>query len=86
MTNYDKTYNNSCLFGARILMRTLDISSYRTYTAYFVTYVTIRGTMNYVHIKSSCFSLFLLFANLCVCFNTKIHKKIHHMIILWGFP
>ena len=81
-----KTYDNSDLFRARILMRTLDISSYRTSTAYFVTYVTIRGTMNYVHEKSSCFSLFFLFPSLCVCFNTKIHKKIYQMFVLWRFP
>ena len=43
--------------------------------AYFVTYVTICGTMNYVHRKTSVL-IFFLFANLCVCFNTKLHKNI----------
>ena len=50
-----KTYNKSDLFGDRILMRTLDISFFRTSTAYFVTYVTIRGTMNYFHEKKQLF-------------------------------
>ena len=45
------------------------VCSYGTSTAYFVTYVTIRGTMNYVHRN------IFIFANLCVCFNTKLHKK-----------
>ena len=38
--------------------------------------------------KSICFSNFFLFANLCVCFNTKLHKNIPNvdfMVILMKF-
>ena len=38
-----------CLFALEIRVT---VCSYGTSTAYFVTYVTIRGTMNYVHRKA----------------------------------
>ena len=40
-----------CLFALEI--RCI-VCSYGTSTAYFVSYVTIRGTMNYVHKKHLC--------------------------------
>ena len=50
-------------------------------TAYFVTYVTICCTMNNVH-KKQLFSLFFLFANFCVCFNTELHKNIQNVYFM----
>ena len=50
-----------CLFALEIRCT---VCSYGTSTAYFVTYVTIRGTMNYVHRKASVlahFSYLLIF-------------------------
>ena len=32
--------------------------------------------MNYVHRKASVLAYFFIFANFCVCFNTKLHKNI----------
>ena len=49
-----------CLFALEIRCT---VCSYGTSTAYFVTYVTIRGTMNYAHIKAYVlvfFSYFLI--------------------------
>ena len=51
------------------------VCSYGTSTVYFVTYVTIRGTMNYVNRKASVLAYFP-FCNFRVCFNTKLHKNI----------
>ena len=74
-----------CLFALEIRCT---VCSYGTSTAYFVTYVTIRGTMNYAYIKAYVLVIFSLFANLCVCFNTKLHKNIPNvdfMVILMKF-
>ena len=50
-----------CLFALEI-QRT--VCSYGTSTAYFVTYVTIRGTVNYAHIKSY---VLVFFSYLLIC-------------------
>ena len=50
-----------CLFALEIRCT---VCSYGTSTAYFVTYATIRGTMNYAHIKAFFlvfFSYFLIY-------------------------
>ena len=50
--------------------------SYGTSTANFVTYVTIRGTTNYVHSKASVFCIFFLFANFRVFLTQNFIKNI----------
>ena len=73
-----------CLFALEIRCT---VCSYGTSTAY-VTYVTISGTMNYANINAYVLVFFFLFANMCVCFNTKLHKNIPNvdfMVILMKF-
>ena len=55
--------------------------SYGTSTANFVTYVTIRGTMNYAHIKASVFAYFS-YLLIFVFVVTQNFIKIYQMLIL----
>ena len=73
-----------CLFALEIRCT---VCSYGTSNAYFVTYVTICGTMNYAHIKA-CFSIFFLFL-ICVFALTlnfiKNIPNVDFMVILMKF-
>ena len=64
------------------------VCSYGTSTAYFVTYVTICGTMNYAHIKAYVLVIFFLFL-ICVFALTlnfiKNIPNVDFMVILMKF-
>ena len=65
ITDFIKNISTQSVFCLFALEIRCTVCSFGTSTAYFVTYVTIRGTMNYVHKKASVLA-YLSYLLICV--------------------